>query len=75
MSESELIERSDELMAIERGLDAARGKEGCCAWIEGPAGIGKTSLAAEACRMGAARGFRVLEATVDVHLERQRESP
>lgn len=69
VSESELIERSDELMAIERGLDAARGKEGCCAWIEGPAGIGKTSLAAEACRMGAARGFRVLEAT-GVELER-----
>ena len=69
VSESELIERSDELMAIERALDAARGKEGCCAWIEGPAGIGKTSLAAEACRMGAARGFRVLEAT-GVELER-----
>ena len=56
-------------MAIERVLDAARGQVGCCTWIEGPAGIGKTSLAGEVCRMGAARGFRVLEATGD-ELER-----
>jgi DNA-binding CsgD family transcriptional regulator len=69
VSESELIERSDELMAIEQALDAADGKDGCCAWIEGPAGIGKTSLLDEACRMGAARGFRVFEAT-GVELER-----
>jgi len=69
VSASGLIERSDELTAIERALDAARGKEGCCAWIEGPAGIGKTTLVGEACRMGAARGFRVLKAT-GVELER-----
>ena len=51
-----LLERERELAALERLLDDARdGARRASALIEGPAGIGKTRLLAEA-RERAARG-------------------
>ncbi|MGH2358042.1 MAG: ATP-binding protein, partial [Candidatus Limnocylindria bacterium] len=44
------------------GLDAAEVADGRCVVIEGPAGIGKSSLLAVARAEAAARGFRVLHA-------------
>ncbi len=59
---TDLLERDVELGAIRAGLDATQAGDGCCVVIEGPAGIGKSSLLA-ACRAEAAgRGFRVLTA-------------
>ncbi|WP_182376052.1 AAA family ATPase [Nocardioides sp. WS12] len=43
----------------ERLARAARGAGGLV-WISGEAGIGKTTLLSEACRLAEARGFRVL---------------
>jgi predicted ATPase len=60
-----LLERDDELAALNRLLDDAAAGEGALVLIEGPAGIGKTSLL-DACGQGAAnRGMAVLRAVGD----------
>ena len=50
-----LLERSDELARIESALSEARSGRGTLVVVEGPAGIGKTSLLA-AARAAAAEG-------------------
>jgi len=55
-----LLEREEELERIDAALDAAREGRGGALLIEGPAGIGKTSLVAEARRRAQARGMLVL---------------
>jgi DNA-binding CsgD family transcriptional regulator len=57
--EYELLERDRELEAVE-GLVGASGGGGRLLAIQGPPGIGKTTLVAEAKRQGLAAGFRVL---------------
>jgi ATP/maltotriose-dependent transcriptional regulator MalT len=59
---TELVEREREIAALAALLDAARAGEGRVAWIEGPAGIGKSTLLAEARRHAAGTGARVLAA-------------
>ncbi|MBX5440772.1 MAG: AAA family ATPase, partial [Solirubrobacteraceae bacterium] len=60
-----LLERGDELQAIDAALAAARAGRGEDARVvvEGPAGIGKTRLLREAAARAAADGMRVLHAT------------
>src|SRR3954452_17380079 len=57
-----LVEREREGAALAALLDAAPGGEGRVAWIEGPAGIGKSTLLAEARRHAAETGAQVLAA-------------
>jgi DNA-binding CsgD family transcriptional regulator/Flp pilus assembly protein TadD len=57
-----LLEREDELAEIDRRLGAARDGSGSLALLEGPGGIGKTRLLAEARRAAAAAGLTVLNA-------------
>jgi hypothetical protein len=57
-----LLERERELASLDALLDEAAGGQARLALIEGPAGIGKTRLVAEARRRAAERGFRVLAA-------------
>lgn len=59
----ELIERSEDLRAIEENLAEVPAGEGRCLLLSGPAGIGKTSLLDQACRRAGARGFELLRAT------------
>jgi DNA-binding NarL/FixJ family response regulator len=59
---TELVEREREVAALAALLDAAPSGEGRVAWIEGPAGIGKSTLLAEARRHAGASGARVLAA-------------
>src|SRR3954452_22747224 len=59
---TELVEREREIAALAALLDAVPGGEGRVAWIEGPAGIGKSTLLAEARRHAAGSGMRVLAA-------------
>src|SRR5919197_2263133 len=59
---TELVEREREVAALAALLDAAPAGEGRVAWIEGPAGIGKSTLLAEARRHATASGTRVLAA-------------
>src|SRR4051794_14229631 len=59
---TELVEREREIAALAALLDAAPAGEGRVAWIEGPAGIGKSTLLAEARRQAAGTGARVLGA-------------
>jgi DNA-binding CsgD family transcriptional regulator/tetratricopeptide (TPR) repeat protein len=68
-SQSELLERRAESAAIEGMIGAGPGVEGLLV-IEGPPGIGKTTLIAEAKRLGQAAGVRVLGARGS-ELERQ----
>jgi predicted ATPase len=58
-----LIERSDDLVSIEQALADVQTGDGRCAFIAGPAGIGKTALLNEVRNIGRSRGFRLLEAT------------
>jgi DNA-binding CsgD family transcriptional regulator len=55
-----LLERSDELARIESALSEARSGRGTLVVVEGPAGIGKTSLLAAARAAAAESGLRVL---------------
>jgi DNA-binding CsgD family transcriptional regulator len=55
-----LLERSDELARIESALGEARSGTGTFLVVEGPAGIGKTSLLAAARTAAAENGMRVL---------------
>jgi DNA-binding CsgD family transcriptional regulator len=57
-----LLERSAELGLIERGLQLARGGRGRLLVLEGPAGIGKTSLMAAADERARALGMCSLRA-------------
>ena len=59
----ELIERSEDLRAIEETLAEVPAADGRCLLLSGPAGIGKTALFDEACRGGQSRGFELLRAT------------
>ena len=57
-----LLERDRELETLERIVAAARAGEGVMTLIEGPAGIGKSRLLANAREMANAAGFHVLSA-------------
>jgi DNA-binding CsgD family transcriptional regulator len=57
-----MVEREREIAALAELLDATPAGEGRVAWIEGPAGIGKSTLLAEARRRAAASGVQVLAA-------------
>src|SRR4051812_22952928 len=59
---TELVEREREIAALAALLDAVPAGEGRVAWIEGPAGIGKSTLLGEARRHAAGSGARVLAA-------------
>jgi predicted ATPase len=58
-----LLERDDELAAIERLLDHAVGGAGALLVVEGPAGAGKTRLVEAGAAAGAATGIAVLRAS------------
>jgi DNA-binding CsgD family transcriptional regulator len=57
-----LLERERELSSLDALLEEAAAGQGGLALIEGPAGIGKTRLVAEARQRAADQGFRVLAA-------------
>ncbi|HEY6494709.1 MAG TPA: ATP-binding protein [Trebonia sp.] len=64
-----LFERETELAAISGALNAARSGSGSLVLIEGPAGIGKSRLLAEARAMAGELGLAVLSAR-GIDLER-----
>ncbi len=64
-SEGTLLERAEEMAALEAALDAAVAGEGACLVVEGPAGIGKSALLDAARRCAGARGMTVLVARGD----------
>jgi len=55
-----LLERERELDVITGLVDGCRGGGGAVLLIEGAAGIGKTALIGEACRLARGKGLRVL---------------
>jgi DNA-binding CsgD family transcriptional regulator/tetratricopeptide (TPR) repeat protein len=57
-----LVERDGEVAALDALLSEAADGRGGVAWIEGPPGIGKTRLVAEARKRATARGLTVLSA-------------
>jgi predicted ATPase len=57
-----LVERDEELARLDSVLDQARGGTGATLLIEGPAGIGKTSLLENAGERAALSGMTVLHA-------------
>ncbi len=57
-----LVERADELAALDDALEAARAGRGATALVEGPPGIGKTALLGAATARARERGMRVLAA-------------
>jgi predicted ATPase len=59
-SAARLPERDDELRAIDVAIRAARAGDGTVVLIEGPAGIGKTSLLDAARRRATERGMTVI---------------
>lgn len=65
-----LVDRADELARIDAVLAAARAGTGATLLIEGPAGIGKTSLLVHAGERASAAGMRVLDARAS-ELERE----
>jgi DNA-binding CsgD family transcriptional regulator len=62
MTPGDLVEREREIAALAELLDAVPAGEGHVAWIEGPAGIGKSTLLGEVRRHAADSGTRVLAA-------------
>ena len=67
-----LLERNGELARIESALNQARSGSGTFVVVEGPAGIGKTSLLAAARTVAAESGMRVLRSRAT---EVEREFP
>ncbi len=65
-----LVDREGELQALEAALGQARSGTGATVIVEGPAGIGKTSLLAAARERASAGGMKVLEAR-GTELERE----
>ena len=61
-AEGRLLERQDELAAIEAQTEAAGEGRGSLLLIEGPAGIGKTELLTAAGELAAGAGMEVLAA-------------
>jgi class 3 adenylate cyclase len=59
---SALLERADELAAVDRAIADAQSGAGRLLVADGPAGIGKTALLAEARTRAAESGLRVLQA-------------
>lgn len=57
-----LVERDREIARVEAALDGACRGAGATLLVEGPAGMGKTSILASARELAAARGMRVLHA-------------
>jgi predicted ATPase len=57
-----LLEREDEIAAVDAAVRRVVDGEPCVLLLEGPAGIGKTGLLSEARRRGAAAGLRILAA-------------
>jgi DNA-binding NarL/FixJ family response regulator len=57
-----LLERDQELESLDRVVQAARAGQAAMVMIEGPAGIGKSRLLAQAGEMAGAAGFGVLRA-------------
>jgi DNA-binding NarL/FixJ family response regulator len=57
-----LLERDQELESLDRVVQAARAGQAAMVMIEGPAGIGKSTLLAQAGEMAGAAGFAVLRA-------------
>jgi DNA-binding NarL/FixJ family response regulator len=60
--EEGLLERAGELDALSRGIDAAARGRGSVLLIEGPAGVGKTSLVRAAGELAGAAGLTALTA-------------
>ncbi len=67
---SRLLEREDDLARIEGGLARARDGRGTLVVVEGPAGVGKTALLADARAMAESAGMQVLRAR-GAELERE----
>src|SRR4051812_19858808 len=67
-----LLERDGELASIESLIDEAADGRARLALVEGPAGIGKTTLMTEARRLAAEAGMRTLTAG---GWELERQSP
>lgn len=67
---AELLERESEVEQLAAAIDAALAGEGSALALEGQAGIGKTSLLADASRRACDAGMRVLSARGG-ELERQ----
>src|SRR5262249_56295683 len=61
MEQQVILERDAELAALAAAIAAAEAGRGTLALVEGPAGIGKTTLLRAACR-GPGPGARVLTA-------------
>jgi DNA-binding CsgD family transcriptional regulator len=57
-----LLEREDQVAALQALIDAARSGDGRCAVVEGTAGIGKSRLLAEARAIAGSSPMRVLAA-------------
>jgi DNA-binding CsgD family transcriptional regulator len=57
-----LLERAEEVAVLDGAIAGARNGEGCFLVIEGPAGIGKTSLLAEGRSLANAAGLSALQA-------------
>ncbi len=57
-----LLERAEELAALETGISSARAGVGRLIVVEGPAGIGKSSVLAEGRSRASSAGLRVLQA-------------
>jgi hypothetical protein len=62
LADEPLLERDEELERLNLLLDAAAGRDGRLAVIEGPAGIGKTRLLAAVRENAAERGMQVFRA-------------
>ncbi len=62
-TDGELLEREDESNLLAAQLAAAAAGTGCVVWIEGPAGVGKTSLLGVAARRAHDRQMLVLRGT------------
>ena len=69
---TQVLERDDELAMLDALATAAARRDGALALVEGPAGIGKTSLLRAATERARDRGLKVLTATAS---ELDREFP